>query len=265
MKFSKSNLAFLGTLSSLAAGASSRGIASAFVSTAPSALSSGISQQLSPPGGLRAKKRGEGYGPPLENIGEAVGNTPLVKVSDRICPPGRTIYAKCEYFNPLSSVKDRLAVAIIEAAERDGTLKPGQTVVEATSGNTGIGETFREKRVFRLWFFDDWTSSFLNLSLSHTHIHTHAHTRLHGFVQSTSPALSAFLPPPSMTRNSRRHDVRPTRVSLCHHHGRTLQRRTSQIDEDARGQSHRDAQGGEGNGDGREGGRARREARVVSM
>lgn len=108
------------------------------MSTAPSALSSGISQKLSPPGGLRAKKRGEGYGPPLENIGEAVGNTPLVKVSDRICPPGRTIYAKCEYFNPLSSVKDRLAVAIIEAAERDGTLKPGQTVVEATSGNTGI-------------------------------------------------------------------------------------------------------------------------------
>ena len=105
-----------------------------------------------PPGGLRAKKRGEGYGPPLENIGEAVGNTPLVKVSDRICPPGRTIYAKCEYFNPLSSVKDRLAVAIIEAAERDGTLKPGQTVVEATSGNTGIGETFREIGVFRLWF-----------------------------------------------------------------------------------------------------------------
>jgi len=152
MKFSKSNLTFLGTLSSLAAGASSRGIASAFVSTAPSALSSGISHKLSPPGGLRAKKRGEGYGPPLENIGEAVGNTPLVKVSDRICPPGRTIYAKCEYFNPLSSVKDRLAVAIIEAAERDGTLKPGQTVVEATSGNTGIGETFREIGVFRLWF-----------------------------------------------------------------------------------------------------------------
>ena len=50
----------------------------------------------------------------------------------------RTIYAKCEYFNPLSSVKDRLALAIIEAAEKDGSLKPGQTVVEATSGNTGI-------------------------------------------------------------------------------------------------------------------------------
>lgn len=88
-----------------------------------------------------AKARGEGYGPPLENISEAVGNTPMVKISDRICPPGRTIYAKCEYFNPLSSVKDRLALAIIEAAEADGSLKPGQTVVEATSGNTGIGES----------------------------------------------------------------------------------------------------------------------------
>ena len=71
-----------------------------------------------------------------------MGNTPLVKISDRIAPAGRTIYAKCEYFNPLSSVKDRLALAIIEAAEKDGSLKPGQTVVEATSGNTGIGTFF---------------------------------------------------------------------------------------------------------------------------
>jgi len=84
--------------------------------------------------------RGKGYGAPLNNISEAVGNTPLVKISDRICPKGRTIYAKCEFFNPLSSVKDRLALAIIEAAEKDGSLKPGQTVVEATSGNTGIGK-----------------------------------------------------------------------------------------------------------------------------
>jgi len=87
---------------------------------------------------LHAKARGEGYGPPLDNISEAVGNTPMVKISDRICPQGRTIYAKCEYFNPLSSVKDRLALAIIEDAEKSGALKPGQTVVEATSGNTGI-------------------------------------------------------------------------------------------------------------------------------
>jgi cysteine synthase len=85
--------------------------------------------------------RGKGYGPPLNDISESVGNTPLVKISSRTCPPGRTIYAKCEYFNPLSSVKDRLALAIIEAGEKDGSLKPGQTVVEATSGNTGIGES----------------------------------------------------------------------------------------------------------------------------
>ena len=85
--------------------------------------------------------RGKGYGPPLDNISEAVGNTPLVKISDRLCPAGRTIYAKCEFFNPLSSVKDRLALSIIETAEKNGTLKPGQTVIEATSGNTGIGKS----------------------------------------------------------------------------------------------------------------------------
>ncbi len=90
--------------------------------------------------------RGKGYGPPLNNISEAVGNTPLVKISDRICPSGRTIYAKCEFFNPCASVKDRLALAIIEAAEKDGTLKPGQTVVEATSGNTGIGRLMKKER-----------------------------------------------------------------------------------------------------------------------
>jgi len=87
---------------------------------------------------LNAKKRGEGYGEPLDNISEAVGNTPMVKISDRMCPEGRTIYAKCEFFNPLSSVKDRLALSIIETAEKEGKLKPGDTVIEATSGNTGI-------------------------------------------------------------------------------------------------------------------------------
>lgn len=87
---------------------------------------------------LFAKSRGEGYGEPLDNISQAVGNTPMVKISDRLCPEGRTIYAKCEFFNPLSSVKDRLALSIIETAEKEGKLKPGDTVVEATSGNTGI-------------------------------------------------------------------------------------------------------------------------------
>jgi cysteine synthase A len=57
---------------------------------------------------------------------------------NRLAPAQVTVYVKCEFFNPLSSVKDRLAIAIIEDAERSGALKPGQTVVEATSGNTGI-------------------------------------------------------------------------------------------------------------------------------
>ncbi|MFI5227573.1 MAG: cysteine synthase A [Gemmatimonadales bacterium] len=67
-----------------------------------------------------------------------VGNTPVVKIN-RLAPAGVTLYAKIEAFNPLGSVKDRLALAVIEDGERRGTLKPGQTVVEATSGNTGIG------------------------------------------------------------------------------------------------------------------------------
>jgi len=75
---------------------------------------------------------------PLADITETIGNTPVVKISDKLCPPGVEIYAKCEFFNPLSSVKDRLALAIIQDAEKRGELKPGDTVVEATSGNTGI-------------------------------------------------------------------------------------------------------------------------------
>ena len=71
------------------------------------------------------------------NILDTIGRTPIVKCS-KISPPHVDIYAKCEFFNPLSSVKDRLAIAIIEHAEATGALKPGQTVVEATSGNTGI-------------------------------------------------------------------------------------------------------------------------------
>ena len=72
-----------------------------------------------------------------DNILGTIGRTPIVKIN-RLAPAGTTMYVKCEFFNPLSSVKDRLAIAIIEDAERNGTLKPGQTVVEATSGNTGI-------------------------------------------------------------------------------------------------------------------------------
>lgn len=72
-----------------------------------------------------------------DNILGTIGRTPVVRIN-RLAPPGTTIYVKCEFFNPLSSVKDRLAVGIIEDAERRGELKAGQTVVEATSGNTGI-------------------------------------------------------------------------------------------------------------------------------
>ena len=86
-----------------------------------------------------SKSRGEGYGPPLANVSEMIGNTPMIKLSDRMTgTPGVTIYAKAEFCNPLGSVKDRLALAIIEEAEKEGKLKPGDTVVEATSGNTGI-------------------------------------------------------------------------------------------------------------------------------
>ena len=72
------------------------------------------------------------------NILETVGKTPVVKINN-IAPPNLNLYVKIEAFNPLGSVKDRLALGIIEDAERSGALKPGQTVAEATSGNTGIG------------------------------------------------------------------------------------------------------------------------------
>ncbi len=71
------------------------------------------------------------------NILETIGNTPVVKIN-RLAPQGIDMYVKVEAFNPMASVKDRLAIGIIEDAERKGLLKPGQTVVEATSGNTGI-------------------------------------------------------------------------------------------------------------------------------
>lgn len=72
-----------------------------------------------------------------DSILGTVGDTPIVRIN-RLAPPGVHLYAKLEYFNPMSSVKDRLALAIILDAEQRGTLAPGQMVVEATSGNTGI-------------------------------------------------------------------------------------------------------------------------------
>jgi len=72
------------------------------------------------------------------NILETVGNTPVVRIN-KLAPDRGNLFLKIEAFKPVGSVKDRLALGVIEAAEKDGTLKPGQTVIEATSGNTGIG------------------------------------------------------------------------------------------------------------------------------
>jgi cysteine synthase A len=72
------------------------------------------------------------------NILGTIGNTPVVRIN-KLAPAGVDLYVKIEAFNPLGSVKDRLALGVIEAAEKSGQLKPGQTVIEATSGNTGIG------------------------------------------------------------------------------------------------------------------------------
>ncbi|MXU66669.1 PLP-dependent cysteine synthase family protein [Oceanomicrobium pacificus] len=85
-------------------------------------------------GQRRTTGRGQIYGSILDTI----GNTPTIRVNN-LAPDGVEMFVKFEAFNPAGSVKDRLAVNIIEAAERNGTLKPGQTVIEATSGNTGIG------------------------------------------------------------------------------------------------------------------------------
>jgi cysteine synthase len=73
-----------------------------------------------------------------QSIVETIGNTPVVRIN-RLAPQGVNLFVKVEAFNPLGSVKDRLALGVIEAAEKSGELKPGQTVIEATSGNTGIG------------------------------------------------------------------------------------------------------------------------------
>ena len=83
-------------------------------------------------------RKTEGRGRLYDSIVDTVGDTPVVRLN-RIAPPHVTVYVKAEFFNPAASVKDRLALNIIEDAERRGELKPGMTVVEATSGNTGIG------------------------------------------------------------------------------------------------------------------------------
>ena len=85
-------------------------------------------------GGRRTTGRGQLY----DSVLDTIGNTPCIRVNS-LAPDSVRLYVKAEFFNPAASVKDRLAVSIIEEAEKSGELKPGQTVVEATSGNTGIG------------------------------------------------------------------------------------------------------------------------------
>ena len=83
-------------------------------------------------------RRTAGRGRLFDSVLDTVGDTPVIRLN-HLAPPGVTVHVKAEFFNPAASVKDRLALNIIEAAEREGRLRPGQTVVEATSGNTGIG------------------------------------------------------------------------------------------------------------------------------
>jgi cysteine synthase A len=87
---------------------------------------------------MTAERQTSGRGRLFGSVVDTVGDTPCIRVN-HLAPRGVTVYVKAEFFNPAASVKDRLALNIIETAERNGTLKPGQTVVEATSGNTGIG------------------------------------------------------------------------------------------------------------------------------
>ena len=86
----------------------------------------------------------------FNNILETVGNTPVVRI-EKLAPEGVNLFVKIEAFNPLGSVKDRLALGVIEEAEKSGALKPGQTVIEATSGNTGIGLAMVSPRKAILW------------------------------------------------------------------------------------------------------------------
>ncbi len=86
----------------------------------------------------KAARQTKGRGRLYDSILETVGDTPTIRINN-LGPREVRLYVKAEFFNPAASVKDRLALSIVEAAEQDGRLKPGQTVIEATSGNTGIG------------------------------------------------------------------------------------------------------------------------------
>src|SRR3954465_3345348 len=86
----------------------------------------------------KASRTTSGRGRLYDSVVDTIGDTPCIRVNN-LAPAHVRLYVKAEFFNPAGSVKDRLAISIIEGAERRGELKPGQTVVEATSGNTGIG------------------------------------------------------------------------------------------------------------------------------
>jgi cysteine synthase A len=81
-------------------------------------------------------------GKTLDNIVESVGNTPMIRINRLLPPDAATVFAKCEFFNPLKSVKDRIGLAMVEDAEKSGRLKPDTHIIEPTSGNTGIALAF---------------------------------------------------------------------------------------------------------------------------
>jgi len=82
--------------------------------------------------------RGKTY----ENAARSIGDTPMIRINRLVPPNHATVFAKCEFFNPLNSVKDRIGVSMIEAGERDGLIKPDTHIIEPTSGNTGIARAF---------------------------------------------------------------------------------------------------------------------------
>ncbi len=82
------------------------------------------------------------HGKTYENAAQAIGNTPMIRINKLVPADGATVYAKCEFFQPLNSVKDRIGAAMIEAAERDGKITQNTHIIEPTSGNTGIALAF---------------------------------------------------------------------------------------------------------------------------
>ncbi len=82
------------------------------------------------------------YSEPVDSVLELVGNTPMIRINKLVDEDSAEIYAKIESFNPCSSIKDRICRSMIEAAEKEGKIKPGDTLIEPTSGNTGIGMAF---------------------------------------------------------------------------------------------------------------------------